>query len=266
MYNSAVTQVKPIAERHTDFASQYDFCLVFPDENGGFSSKGQEFIHYLKKLDFEMFAFSGNKSDKEIYVLVRAPLIKLRAFADKTDFPMKLDPYVIKEMLERGDPEANIAPVFIENMPNITPLSPFELIYSKYSRNASESLYWREPGSKHPFRESVRLKLSALLLESRDADGSPDLNLHKYLRKQWLLGYFPLHNDTQKRQLAAEWAHYPRRQLPLFGIKEYFGEKIALYFAFVQHFTEALIAPSIVGLPIQIAVWVIDDPSGEKCE
>lgn len=247
-----------------DYAGEYDFCMVFPADNGGFSEKGKACIDSLRKLDFELFAYRGVKKDKTIVVLIRAPISKLRAFADNIDFVMKLDSAVVKKMLEKGDAEARISPAVIPHRPDITPLQPYDHIYGKFSRNVPEALYWREPGAEHPFREIVRLKLCGLLLESRAPDGAHYFNIRKSIEEKELLGCFPLHDRARTQTLGLEWNVFPWRALPLHYIKEYFGEKIAVYFAFMQHFTLALTVPAVVGLPIQISVWATNNPSGKS--
>ena len=96
----------------------------------------------------------------------------------------------------------------------------------------------------HPFRESIRLKLLALLIQSKPkprvvmdpATGLPvidpktgkkkeasgeNLKLQRYLRSGWVLGFFPLHNREVTTELGIEWLRYnamPWEQ-PLFAIK-----------------------------------------------
>lgn len=85
----------------------------------------------------------------------------------------------------------------------------------------------------------------------------------QYKQKQ-NIACFPLHDRAKSQALGIEWKAFPRRQLPLYYIKEYFGEKIAVYFSFMQHFVTALTVPAFVGLPIQIAVWATHNYSGKS--
>lgn len=244
-----------------DFAGEWDYCIVFPAENGDFSKKGAGYIKSLKKLGLELFAYKNIKPDKEIFVLIRAPLEKLRAFADNIDFEMKLDSEVIKKKMEAGNPEEGIAPVDIQHRPDVTAIKPFEHIYGKYSRNVDESIYWRPEGLEHPFRDIIRLKLVALILESRMPDGGENLKIRRYIKNGWLLACYPLHNRKATEHLETQWTRFPRKSQPLNEVKEYFGEKIALYFTFMQHFTNFLSLPAFIGVPLQIAVFILNDYS-----
>lgn len=228
-----------------DLASDYDYCLVFPAENGEFTSIGKGYIQTLRKLGFELFIYKNINALQEIYVLVRAPLEKLRAFADNLDYLMLLDAKEIEDCLLKGNEEEGIGPVEISHMTEVTRYRPYEKIYGRYSRNVSESLYYHEYGSNHPFRDLVRLKLTAMIMESRPADGSQNLKLRRYIRNKTLLSCFPLHNRTKTRNIEVKWELYPRQRLPIHDLKEYFGEKLGLYFAFLEHYSTCLWIPAV---------------------
>lgn len=52
----------------------------------------------------------------------------------KVDRKMLLDRFQLSEAAAAGDPEAKIAPIKINNDPDITFRSPFEYIYARYDR------------------------------------------------------------------------------------------------------------------------------------
>jgi hypothetical protein len=57
---------------------------------------------------------------------------------------------------------------------------------------------------------------------------------------------------------------YPFLPLPIDAIKEYFGEKVAYYFAFMDHYNSFLVGPAVIGAAFQAAVFALNDFSG-KC-
>jgi hypothetical protein len=63
---------------------------------------------------------------------------------------------------------------------------------------------------------------------------------------------------------AAEWAWFSSRRslkpwrwsrVPLNSIREYFGEEIALYYAWLLEYTHALIYPAIIGVACSCTQW-----------
>jgi anoctamin-10/anoctamin-7 len=207
-----------------------------------------------------LFIYKGTKENDEIIVLLKSSLERLRAFADKTNFVFKLDPAILKNSIESGNATKNISPVEISHRPDITLYEPYDFIFGKYSRKVDESLYWRPKELDNPFRDIVKLKLNTLILQSR-LHGSENLKIRRYLKNKWLLGCFPLHNRTSTEILQREWFKYPFQPQPLNLVKEYFGEKVTLYFCFLDHYTQFLSIPAFIGIPLQIAVFATGDYS-----
>lgn len=174
---------------------------------------------------------------------------------------MLLDPKEVEQQLETGDAEKSISPVTIAHRPEVTHYLPYQYIYGKYSRKVGERLYWTEDGYDHPFREITRLKLEALLLEARPHHKKENLKIRRYLRSGWMTAVFPLHNRAHTEILMMKWKQFPMQKLPLDDLKEYFGEKVALYFVFMEHFTSFLLIPAVIGIPLQIAVFATNDYS-----
>lgn len=56
---------------------------------------------------------------------------------EQVDRRMLLDRFQLAEAAAAGDPEANIAPIMINNDPDITFRSPYEFIYARYDRKQS---------------------------------------------------------------------------------------------------------------------------------
>jgi hypothetical protein len=153
-------------------------------------------------------------------------------------------------------------------MPSVTKYPPYELIFGRYSQRVDERVYApapRPPSAPlppHPFKDSVKLKLEWTILESR-VGGQENLKVRRYLRSGWLRGCFPLHHGGGADTLLFALNRFPLRahSLPLYQIKEYFGEKVGLYFAFMEHLCRCLAPPALIGVPLQVAVFVLDDYS-----
>ncbi|XP_061172971.1 anoctamin-8-like [Saccostrea echinata] len=69
---------------------------------------------------------------------------------------------------------------------------------------------------------------------------------------------FPLHCKQSVKELRKTWVQAFFSPQPLDKIKDYFGVKIALYFAYLGHYTLALCLPAFVGLGIWIMQWQAD--------
>lgn len=84
-----------------------------------------------------------------------------------------------------------------------------------------------------------------------------EIGINRLIREEIFSAAFPLHEGTgtdgstsPRGQLASQWARFSAwyKSQPLDQIREYFGEKIGLYFAWLGSYTAWLLLPSIVGL------------------
>lgn len=193
----------------------------------------------------------------EIIVLCRVDNERLMVFADICDYKMLLDADEIARRALAGDAEAGIKPFEIKFEEDVSTLQPYEWLWGEYSIEPDlQALYWRPPGYETPFRESVRLKLSLNLLEAPRHQGGGGLSLRSEKRLGRIMHYFPLHNESKLEPLTARWLVYlawPWDQ-PFRDIKNYFGEKIALYFKFLGHYCSWLMVPAAFGLLCQLVV------------
>jgi hypothetical protein len=231
-------------------------------------------FHPLKKHPFDQYCL--------IYVLLRVSLERLREHAERIDLRMLIDPLQTEDLLSKGDSEAGIAPITIRHEPDITPLLPCQYIYGPY-HHKFESLFWKPAALQaqneqdqsllnrdhdHPFRDLLRIKITAVILQSRpryyneetkEKYSKENLKIARYLRKNWLLGCFLLHKSDKSIFFRKQWSNYPREVQPLEEIKEYFGEKVALYHCFMDHFTKFLVIPSLIAIPFQIVIFLTNN-------
>ena len=140
---------------------------------------------------------------------------------------------------------------------------------------------------KAPFFRGVdRIKLMKSIFENNISEGGAGLNIQKMLDscKSHLLAIFPLHDYSELSALQNEWLilyEWPSRQpftkiryvritqyisvdtcfyftmlnkyaqlyalYAIFFNRNYFGEKLALFYVFLGHYTTMLGYPSIIG-------------------
>lgn len=103
--------------------------------------------------------------EKHIFVLIRASLQLLGRTAEEHQVHLLLDELELQKALEAGNPERNIAPMTVPHEPAETEFRPHEFITGRFRSEVNPALYWRPADISHPFRESVRLKLTQIIVE-----------------------------------------------------------------------------------------------------
>lgn len=99
-----------------------------------------------------------------------------------------------------------------------------------------------------------RINLIVSILQAKTDESGAGLNLALMLQKPTpkqpaLLGAFPLHEYEALKRLQQRWLNLlgaPWTQ-PIDEVKDYFGERIGLYFLYLQHYTAHLLAPAALG-------------------
>ncbi|KAI1885680.1 hypothetical protein AGOR_G00206310 [Albula goreensis] len=71
-----------------------------------------------------------------------------------------------------------------------------------------------------------------------------------------LVQIFPLHDKEDLKKLSLSWYRKVKISYqPLADIRHYFGESMALYFAFLEYFTFALAPMAFIGIPYYLFAW-----------
>eukprot|EP00736_Rhodelphis_marinus_P004909 Rmarinus@m.27980 len=103
-------------------------------------------------------------------------------------------------------------------------------------------------GASRGFTSGERQRIIATYLRVPESNGGLGLDLEGLRRKGVLSEFFPMHEHAMRQELFDKWILGKRFDQPIDMIREYFGEYVAFYFAWLRFYTLSLVLPSIVGL------------------
>lgn len=192
----------------------------------------------------------------EVYVKIRCPLPRLMKEADRINYRLLLEPTALANKLRIGNltgpEEKQWKPIEVPISSDRTPFEPYDYIYCEFISDEKEMYTKYANGSV--FRSVDRLKLIANIISARLVDGGSHLDVYRLIKDKCMLTFFPLHDAVELRYLEEKWLRMC--QLPwqqhVDIVKDYFGEKIGLFFLWLGHYTTWLMPVAVVG----IFAWV----------
>jgi len=191
--------------------------------------------------------FYSARRDK-VYCKLRAPMKRLSAEAVRLECLLPLDPSGLGNYLREGKRETPDKwiwrPIEIPETSELTSINPYDFIYVKYLEDSTLSFIYKKWANNTIFRGVDRIKLIASIINARKGDGGCALDLYKLIKKKCLLSFFPLHDLVELRELEEKWLRFcqvPWKQR-VDSAKDYFGEKIGMYFLWLGHYTTWLIS------------------------
>ncbi|CAM9478818.1 unnamed protein product [Ascophyllum nodosum] len=241
------------------YGYSWDLCMVFPTEAPPDQPRAAAIVRRLHNAGLETYSFKSVQ-ENEIIVKIRAPLERLARYAEDTRYEMLLDETKVERAMEEGSDDPPVEGSVITHDPKVTKFRPHEYIYGRYRTTQRLAPMYACPSHlKHPFSSVHRIKLICSIIESMKADGC-GLDIVELKRDNALKAFFPYHDEERRQELQDLWikgCSYPTAQ-PLEKIKDYLGEKIAMYFALIGHYTVWLGPLAIVGVITaidQLAEW-----------
>lgn len=239
-------------------------------------------VEVLRRANLETEQFKSQDWTRVI-IKIRATAKRLKEQADKINMRLRLDEKEVKKRLSEGQADVAQAGEWlvyprkdgwfyrgqemrtaIKDTESQCPYAFYEYMYGEYDSGESfQTLYHKYANTASIFRSVDRIKLILSILKWPAADNGAGLALEKLLLQDALAGAFPLHNLSELRQVQRRWLVYwawPWNQ-PFTRIKDYFGEKIAMYFLFLGHYTAAVMVAALVGTAFYLVTVVQADPN-----
>ncbi|KDO32139.1 hypothetical protein SPRG_03356 [Saprolegnia parasitica CBS 223.65] len=234
----------------------YDYVMAFPHEPPAIGSlTKQDILHRLHQAGL---SYEEVPSTSAIFCKLRADTERLQKEAARVHLPLLLDATELAQVATSGLASHHIEPFAVENPP-LTFIDhfkrprypPYDCIYMPYAKHEPPSIY--APHDGEFFSVIHRMQLMESILTNVHGGGA-GLDLENLLTQGVIVACYPLHNRPQKAALQRSllsWCRRPWKQ-PLVQIRDYYGPKIALYFAYSGHYATWLLGPALLGLAITL--------------
>lgn len=268
----------------------WDFVIattIKPEDEGKLSdvAKKHPMLKIVERLQGANLETEQFKSQdwKQVIIKIRASSKRLQEQADKLNMRLRLDEKEVKRRLMEGKPDGAMPGEWIiyprkdgwyykgeemmtaiKDTENQCQYSFNEYMYGEFIESEEfQTLYKKYTLTSSIFRSVDRIKLILSILKWPVSDNGAGLAVEKLLRQKVLTSAFPLHDFSEMRQLQRKWLVYwawPWKQ-PFNRIKDYFGEKIAMYFLFLGHYTAAVMVAAVVGTIFYLITVIEADPN-----
>ncbi|XP_065366433.1 anoctamin-6 isoform X2 [Calliphora vicina] len=254
-----------------------DFVLAFSGSDHKLDNIKKREI-FEANLEREGLHLERDNTQRIHFIKIHAPHEVLCRYAEilRIKLPMKKIPgqdQIYDDEFEVSDSiRSCCARIFksVQLNPEKFPPKP-KRIYFEFQRNYEHLFDFEQPNF---FDAGTRNYIINFILERQnfvEGEETPDnLGIEKLLADGVYESAYTLHDDTDRDLLLSEWANLKKWKhlQPLDSIKEYFGAKVALYFAWLGFYTHMLIPVSVIGILFFIygfVTWNSDPISREIC-
>jgi len=210
-------------------------------------SKRSATLHALNHAGLVlMLYYSRDRS--HIFCRVAADQNHLRQVAEMTKYKLELKPQYLSAYAEYKNDYAGRREL------NYSDRCIVSHIYKSHVDKAEADDHgasaYPQPGAI--FRTVDRIHLIDHIIRTND-HGCAGVDVGQLMHDGDLLHYFPVHEQKKLSFLDKEWFRAFAWGSKIDDVRDYFGEKVAMYFLFMSHLIKWLILPTITG----IALWLV---------
>jgi anoctamin-10/anoctamin-7 len=233
-------------------------------------------IKQLKKAGMEVLLVAQPVNPIDVFCLIRAPMDLIAHHADRVNLYVALDRNELEKAARAGyvfddNSGRSIRPVILTNETKVTDIDPYDHHYADYKPDERLKNLWDNRGPNNsPWSTMLRLKVMDEIIKGSVRNGCADLPVDGLIHWGALKSAFPLHEKEALDVLTKQWVVWfrdPRTrkikwrfwEIPIDEIRHYFGEKVAMYFAFLSHYCQWLCIPTVAGIITQVFTLIEDD-------
>lgn len=237
----------------------YDMCMVFPfiaseDAAAGNRDLKEQMMKHeresalknLQNCGLHVHCFYSRDRD-EIFVKIGANAQKLKDTAARMKYNLQLKSEYLSGYAEyRNDFPGRPEHHFKDRR-----------VVSQFYKTFSDADY---PADDAIFSTRDKITIVHHIISSKDL-GAAGIDVGQLLHTGDLVAYFPLHEDTLLKEISDnKLAWLMMGTAHTMAVRDYFGEKVTLYFLFMSYYWKALLIPATLGLITQPINWFTNTP------
>lgn len=239
----------------------WDMCIIKNTDETPTKANQQmtELELRMKSKGLETFRYMSVQED-EIIIIIRIPEELLKKFATRHDWLVETNSTALRDFAYDLSRNLSTPDRQISDVKKIAAggFDPFDFIYFAYSDDKIYAPIWKtNVDTGTPFGTVNRSKLIRNMLEFPNLLGG--CSLDRLQLKEAEFHIFPLHSEDQRQKLNDEWFGSWKAtfalELPIGLMKDYFGEHVAFYFAFLANCSRWLLGLGICGAIVEYVVY-----------